>query len=102
MLRHFIAALLTSLFVAAGVEGALDLEAGLGGGRGDQLNHGQAIGERPRTPVLRDVTEQPVLNLIPLRCARRIVMDVPGIAGGIIPRIRRYPFWRITQGQCAA
>ena len=54
---------LDALFVAAGVEGALDLEAGLGGGR-DQLNHGQAIRERPRAPVLRDVTEQPVLNLI--------------------------------------
>jgi len=37
MSRHFIAALLTldALFVAAGVEGALDLETGLGGGRGD-------------------------------------------------------------------
>jgi hypothetical protein len=28
-----------------------------------QLNHGDAVGERPATPVLRDITEQPNLIL---------------------------------------
>ena len=67
---------LDALAIAAGVERAFDLEAGLGGGRSDQLDHGQAIRERPAAPVLRDMAEQPVLNLVPLRCAWRIVVDV--------------------------
>jgi hypothetical protein len=45
-----------------------DLETGLGGCCPDQLDHGQAIRERPAAPVLRDVAEQPVLDLVPL-CA---------------------------------
>jgi vitamin B12/bleomycin/antimicrobial peptide transport system ATP-binding/permease protein len=38
----------------------------------DQLDHGKAIGERSAAPVLRDVAEQPVLDLVPLRRARRV------------------------------
>ena len=62
---------LDALLVAAGVERALDFQAGLGGRRTDQLDHGKAIRERPAAPVLRDVAEQPVLDLVPLRRARR-------------------------------
>ena len=66
---------LDALLVAAGVECALDFQSGLGRRRADQLDHGEAIGERSAAPVLRDVAEQPVLNLVPLRRARRIVVD---------------------------
>ena len=59
---------LDALLIAAGVECALDFQTGLGRGRTDQLDHGKAIRERPAAPVLRDVAEQPVLDLVPL-CA---------------------------------
>ena len=45
-----------------------DLETGLGRRCPDQLDDGQTIGQRPAAPVLRDMAEQPVLNLVPL-CA---------------------------------
>ena len=73
-----------ALAVGARVERAIDFQAGLGGGGADQLDHGEASGERPAAPVLRDVAEQPVLDLVPLRRARRIVVDVddePGLIG---------------------
>ena len=59
---------LDALLVAARVECALDLQTGLGRRRADQLDHGKAIRKRPAAPVLRDVAEQPVLDLVPL-CA---------------------------------
>src|SRR5262249_59541375 len=72
---------LDALLVAARVERAFDLEPGLGRRRADQFDHGKAIRERPAAPVLRDVAEQPVLDLVPLRCAWRIVMDADHEAG---------------------
>src|SRR5208283_2457860 len=68
--------------VGAGVERAVDFQAGLGGGGADQFDHAKASGERPAAPVLRDLAEQPVLDLVPLRRARRIVVEVdhePGL-----------------------
>ena len=59
---------LDALAVAAGIECAFDLETGLGRRCSDQLDDGQTICERPAAPVLRDMAEQPVLNLVPL-CA---------------------------------
>src|SRR5208337_5329901 len=47
----------------------------------------KAIGERPAAPVLGDVAEQPMLNLVPLRCARRIMVDMddePGLVGELL------------------
>ena len=67
---------LDALMIAARVECALDFQTGLGRRRADQLDHGKAIGERPAAPVLRDVAEQPVLDLVPLRRARRVVADM--------------------------
>jgi len=43
-------------------------QSGLGRCRADQFDDGEAIGQRPAAPVLGDVTEQPVLDLVPL-CA---------------------------------
>ena len=59
---------LDALVVAARVERALDFQTSLGRRRPDQFDHGEAVGERPAAPVLCDVTEQPVLDLVPL-CA---------------------------------
>jgi hypothetical protein len=50
-------------------------QAGLGRVRTDQLDYGKAIRQWPAAPVLRDVAEQPVLDLVPFRWARRIVVD---------------------------
>ena len=58
-----------ALLIAARVERAFDLEPGVGGGCADQLDHGKTIRERSAAPVLRDVAEQPVLDLVPFRCA---------------------------------
>src|ERR1700680_980326 len=62
-----------ALFVGRGIERALDFYAGFGGGRSDQLEHRHAIDEWSPAP---DVAEQAVLDLVPLRRTRRIVMDV--------------------------
>ena len=48
----------------------------MGGRRSNQLDYGHAINEWSPTPSLRDVAEQAVLDLVPLRRARRIVMDM--------------------------
>src|SRR5258707_3834953 len=70
-----------ALFVGRGVERALDSQTGFGGGRSNQLDHGHSIDEWSPAPSLGDVAEQAVLDLIPLRRARRIVMDVEHEAG---------------------
>ena len=66
---------LHALFVVAGFERALDFEPGLHRGGADQLDHGEAVCQRT-PPVLRDAAEQPVLDLVPLRRAWRIVVGV--------------------------
>ena len=65
-----------ALLVGRGIERALDFQAGLGCRRGDQLDDGETIRQRAATPGLRDVAEQAVLDLVPLRRAGRIVVDV--------------------------
>jgi hypothetical protein len=51
---------LDPLLVAARVECTLDFQTGLCRDGADQLDDGDAIGERPAAPVLRDVAEQPI------------------------------------------
>jgi ribosomal protein S18 acetylase RimI-like enzyme len=70
-----------TLFVGGGVERAFDPQAGLGGRGGNQLDHAHAIDEGAPAPGLRDVAEQAMLDLIPLRGARRIMMDMEPEAG---------------------
>ena len=74
---------LDALGIDVGVEFAADLEARLRGGRSNQFDHGQAAGQRPTAPVLRDVAEHAVLYLVPFRCAGRIVAHHKGQACGI-------------------
>src|SRR5580700_8635806 len=73
-----------ALLVAARVERAFDLQTGRGGRGPDQFDDGNASCQRPAAPVLRDVAEQPVLDLVPCRWAGRIVVDAdhePGFVG---------------------
>src|SRR5271163_575505 len=73
---HLGIANLDALLVGARVERTLDLQASLGRGRRNQLDDGQSVRQRSATPALRDMAEQAVLDLVPLRSTRRIVMDV--------------------------
>jgi len=61
---HLAIADLDSGGVAAGVEGGGDGQAGVGGGRTDQLEDGFVAGQRPSAPVHADLGEQPVLDLV--------------------------------------
>ena len=61
------------------VEGLVDLaahgEAGLCGRRRDQVDDDTIADERLSAPVLADVREEAVLDLVPLAGARRQVVD---------------------------
>ena len=65
---HLSVADLDAFLVGSRVECAFYLETGFGGGCGDQFNDGEPIRERSAAPVLGDVAEQTVLDLVPL-CA---------------------------------
>ena len=63
---HLGVADLDALLVDAGIECALDLQSGFCGRRADQLDDGEAIGQGPTAPVLRDVAEHAMFDLVPL------------------------------------
>ncbi len=63
------------------VEGALNFESGLGACRRDELVDGSVVCERRAAPVVRDAAVEAVLDLVPFRCARRIVPDLDREAG---------------------
>ena len=65
---HFGVGDLDALLIGPLIERTLDLEPGFGRRRSDQLDHCSAADEGFGAPVLRDVSEQPVLDLVPL-CA---------------------------------
>lgn len=57
----------------AGVEFGMHPESGAGSGRGNGVHDGLVAGQGTAAPVHDDVGRQPVLDLVPLRCARRQV-----------------------------
>ena len=70
-----------TLFVGGGVERAFDLQAGRGGRRGNQPDHGHAIdGGRPRQVCLMWQNKRCSI-LFHVRGARRIMMDMEPVAG---------------------
>src|SRR3990172_12947884 len=76
-----------SLLVVALVEGTLDRQAGFRRGGPDQLDHRHAALQGLATPVLRDVAEHAVLDPVPLRGSRRIVVDPerePSLVGELL------------------
>ena len=60
-ISHFGVAYLDALGVSIGVEFAADRQTGLS----NQLDNSQAARRRPAKPILRDVTEQAVLDPVP-------------------------------------
>ena len=53
-------------------------EAGLGRGSGDQVDDNAIADEWRGAPILADVREEAVLDLVPLAGARRQVVDLDG------------------------
>ena len=85
----------------------LDTKAGGRARRADQLHDGLVIQKRPATPILRDVTEHAVLDLVPLGCAGGKVRHPDREAGSVgkllklgpLPSAQpaaRHPFRRCT------
>src|SRR3954451_21518916 len=56
--------------VGVGVKFGVDPQSRLGCGAPDQVHHYRSAYQRSPTPVLRDMTEHPVLDLVPLARAR--------------------------------
>src|SRR3954451_11074460 len=69
--------------VGARVEFGLDAQARPGRGSAKQLDDYLVADEWPPTPVLGDVAEHPVLDLVPLGSPRREVADPEAQAGRI-------------------
>src|SRR5580693_6847644 len=78
---HLRLADLDALFVGTIVEDALHREARLGFRCTDQLDDSQSAFEWPTPPVLRNMAEHAMLDLVPLRGAGWIVIDVERQAG---------------------
>jgi hypothetical protein len=78
---HFGVADSDALFIGVGVEFAADRQARLGRGRCDRFDDCRPARERPATPILRDVAEQAVFDLVPLGCAGRIMAHDDGQSG---------------------
>src|ERR1700693_4524645 len=64
------------LGIAFLIQFAVHRQAGFGRRGGDQVDHRDAADERLSAPVLRDVAEHAVLDLVPLRGSRWIVTDL--------------------------
>lgn len=71
VVRHF-----DSGWIAATIQLSLDSQAGLGAGAGNQVDDHLVADEWLAAPVLGDVAEHAVLNLVPLAGARRKVTDM--------------------------
>src|SRR3954452_25222249 len=88
MLRRAISASLTLIpLAAARVEDAVHCQPCRGRGRGNQVHDGRMTRERVAAPILGEVAEQAVLDLVPLRGAGRIVTDrdrQPGLVGKLL------------------
>jgi len=65
---------LDAFFICARIDRAFDFQSGGGGRRANQFDDREAVGERASAPVLSDVTEQAVLDLVPFGRPRRIMM----------------------------
>ena len=74
--RHFLVGDFDAFWIGVGIEFAADRQAGLGCGVRDQFDRDDNACERRSTPVLGDVAEHPVLDLVPLGSAGRIMADV--------------------------
>src|SRR5271167_5113831 len=67
---HLVVADFNALRIEPDIELTAHFQAGLCRRGGDQFHHRQTAGQRCAAPGLRDVTEQPVFDLVPLRGSR--------------------------------
>src|SRR5208337_197526 len=70
--RHFRVRDLDALWIGVAIEFAADFETGFRRGVGDQFDDDEEAEEWRRAPVLRDVAEHAMLDLVPLRSPWRI------------------------------
>src|SRR5256886_3121429 len=75
--------------VGAGIALSPYLQPCAGGGGADQVDDHLVVGERPPSPVHGDVTEEPVLDFVPLRGTRRKAThrDVKAGSGGQLAQL---------------
>src|SRR5208337_4385754 len=74
--RHFRVRDLDALWIGVAIEFAADFETGFRRGVGDQFDDDEEAEEWRRAPVLRDVAEHAMLDLVPLRSPWRIVANL--------------------------
>src|SRR5271166_2020540 len=87
--RHFRVGDLDALCIGVAIEPAGNLQTGFRRGVGDQCDDDEEAGQRHGAPVLRDVAEHAMLDLVPLRCPRRIMADhddQTGFVGELLER----------------
>jgi hypothetical protein len=85
---HFGFGDLDAFLIDGGIEGRLHR---LRSGRCNQVDDRSMVREWPAAPVLRNVAEQAMLDLIPFRGARRLTSDFDARVQGEALRIRRTP-----------
>src|SRR5271165_5811086 len=78
---HLCVSDLDPLRIGPRIEFAMHAQTSCGRRCGDQLDHGQTAGQGRAAPSLRDMAEQPVLDLVPLRGSRWVVTDMKRQAG---------------------
>jgi hypothetical protein len=59
---------------------------------GDQIDHDQTTGQGRAAPVLADMAEQSVLDLVPFRGTRRVVANLKREAGLVSQLSNRFQF----------
>ena len=72
---------LDAFLIDRGVENGVDFESGLGRRRRNQIDDRGMVRQWPAAPVLRDVTEQAMLDFVPFRGPRRVMSDLDGEIG---------------------
>src|SRR3954469_4855365 len=72
---HLLVANLDPLRIAPRVQHAVHCQPARRRGRGNQIHNGRMADERAASPILGDVAEQAMLDLVPLRGSGWIVAD---------------------------
>ena len=75
--------------ILATVEGRLDLQALCRGGAGDEFDDDVVADQRSASPVLGDMAEETMLNLVPFAGARRQMADRQPQAGTVGQLLQR-------------
>src|SRR5271166_6505407 len=88
--RHLLLGDPDALGIGVGIEFAADFETGFRRGVCDQFDGHEEAHERHGAPVLGNVAEHAVLDLVPLRGPRRIMADLDDQAGLVGELLQRH------------